>query len=99
MSAETPTPPRRWQLRTWTKGTGATVEPEGAADAAPVRARPGGLTALPPKRQRPRAADRPAGAHRTADEAARRLAARHLDGETIEALLELRAQLTDEERR
>jgi hypothetical protein len=41
---------QRWQLKTWTKGTGATVEPVGAADRPPARARPGGLTSLPPKR-------------------------------------------------
>jgi hypothetical protein len=41
---------QRWQLRTWTKGTGAAVEPAGAPDRPRTRARPGGLTALPPKR-------------------------------------------------
>ena len=41
---------QRWQLRTWTKGTGASVEPAGASDRPRTRARPGGLSALPPKR-------------------------------------------------
>jgi hypothetical protein len=41
---------QRWQLRTWTKGTGAAVEPAGAPDGPRARARPGGLPALPPKR-------------------------------------------------
>jgi hypothetical protein len=42
---------QRWQLRTWTKGTGASVEPAGAPDRPRTRARPGGLPALPAKRQ------------------------------------------------
>jgi hypothetical protein len=86
---------RSWQLRTWTKGTGAAVEPVGASDSAPLRARPGGLVQLPAKAawaQR-RRADAPAGRHCTADAATRRLAARHLSEQTIDALLELRERL------
>ena len=44
---------RRWELRTWAKGTGASVEPAGAPDRPRTRARPGGLPALPPKRPWP----------------------------------------------
>jgi hypothetical protein len=90
---------RRWQLRTWTKGTGAVVEPRGARDAPPARAMPGGLTPLPPPGARRRGQhDRPAGAHVTSDDAARRLAARHLSEETISALLALRERLAADER-
>lgn len=87
---------KRWQLRTWTKGTGATVEPAGAADRPVARARPGGLTRHPPKRPwastAPRPKSRPAN-HRVSGEARRRHALGYLDTASLERLEELEAAL------
>jgi hypothetical protein len=87
---------KRWQLRTWTKGTGATVEPAGDADRPLPGARPGGLTSLPPKRPWPGAA-RPTPARpekqRVTREARRRRALSYLDSASIERLEELEAEL------
>jgi hypothetical protein len=84
----------KWQLRTWTKGTGAAVEPVGAIDAAPVPARPGRPRALPPRG--PWTADgggAAAGSHRTAREARRRHARRYAGDEAIDRLEQLEAEL------
>jgi hypothetical protein len=77
---------QRWQLRTWTKGTGAAVEPAGAPDRPRTRARPGGLPALPPKRPWGAGASRPPAAppRRRLDRDARR---RHARGYLDEAAL------------
>ncbi len=86
----------RWQLRTWTKGTGAAVEPAGAADASPAPARPGRPRALPPRGPWAARSDRraaAAGSHRTAREARRRHAARYAGDEAIERLEALEAEL------
>jgi hypothetical protein len=86
----------RWQLRTWTKGTGAAVEPAGATDAVPAPARPGEPRALPPRGPwAAAAADRaaPAGRHRTAAEARRRHARRFVSDTAIERLEQLEADL------
>jgi hypothetical protein len=87
---------KRWQLRTWTKGTGAAVEPVGAADSPPSPARPGSPRVLPlrgpwiasPSRPAP-----PAAGHRTALAARRRHARRYADDEAIERLERLEADL------
>jgi hypothetical protein len=88
----------RWQLRTWTKGTGATVEPAGADDRPPARARPGGLTPLPPKRAwapgRPGPARALAG-ERLALGARRRHALGYLDPAALDRLESLEAELAD----
>jgi hypothetical protein len=86
----------RWQLRTWTKGTGAAVEPAGATDHAPAPARPGRPRALPPRADWTAGADtRPAaaGSHRTALAARRRHAGRYASDEAIERLERLEADL------
>jgi hypothetical protein len=85
-----------WQLKTWTKGTGAAVEPVGSSDSFPVEARPGGLTPMPPKRARaPRPSRTRAGQHRTTAEARRRHALRHMDEGTVARLEELERTLGD----
>jgi hypothetical protein len=89
---------RKWQLRTWTKGTGAAVEPVGAPDTPPVRARPGTPRPLPPRGPWTTAASRgaePVHGHRTALEARRRHARRYVDDDEISRL----EQLEDELRR
>jgi hypothetical protein len=91
----------RWQLRTWTKGTGAAVEPVGAEDRPPVRARPGGLAAVPARPgapRRPTSAARPPAAHRTDGDARRAHALRRLDPETVAGLERLERRLAEEER-
>ncbi|MGN6378399.1 MAG: hypothetical protein ACTHNU_05565 [Gaiellales bacterium] len=90
---------RRWQMRTWTKGTGATVEPAGADDRPLAAARPGGLTALPSKR--PWAAGRPRPAARLPQQrisggARRRHALGYLDPAAVERLEALESQLGGE---
>jgi hypothetical protein len=87
---------QRWQLRTWTKGTGAAVEPAGAPDRPSTRARPGGLAALPPKRPwapgpRPAAAALPR--QRVEGEARRRHALGYLDEAALERLEALESEL------
>jgi hypothetical protein len=86
-----------WQLKTWTKGTGAAVEPVGSSDSFPVEARPGGLTPMPPKRVRAPRRHRGtrAGQHRTTAEARRRHALRHMDEETVAELEVLERTLAD----
>jgi hypothetical protein len=86
-----------WQLKTWTKGTGAAVEPVGSSDSFPVEARPGGLTPMPPKRVRAPRRHRGtrAGQHRTTAEARRRHALRHMDEETVAELEALERTLAD----
>ncbi len=89
---------KRWQLRTWTKGTGATVEPAGAADRPRTPARPGGLTALPPKRPwAPGARRAPAALPdpRIEVDARRRHALGYLDRAALERLEALEDALTD----
>jgi len=88
--------PKRWQMRTWTKGTGASVEPAGADDRPPVRARPGS----PPGQARPRrpAAQqlRPATArtpHRVSSAARRRHALGYLEPDALDRLEALEAAL------
>jgi hypothetical protein len=86
----------KWQLRTWTKGTGAAVEPVGAADRPPAPARPGRPRALPPRGPWTTDAGGPepaAASHRTAAEARRRHARRFVSDEAIERLEELEADL------
>ncbi|HEY7259538.1 MAG TPA: hypothetical protein VH459_10730 [Gaiellales bacterium] len=86
----------KWQLRTWTKGTGAAVEPVGAADRPPAPARPGRPRALPPRGPWTPPTERiePAsGAHRTAAEARRRHARRFVSDAAIARLEELEADL------
>ena len=87
---------KRWQLRTWTKGTGAIVEPAGAADRPLTRARPGGLTRHPPKRPwsitAPRPKSRPP-KPRLSGEARRRHALGYLDTASLERLEELETEL------
>ena len=91
---------QRWQLRTWTKGTGATVEPVGAADRPRTRARPGGLTALPAKRPwapSPRRAAKALPDPRIEGDARRRHALGYLDPAALERLEALEDALTDGE--
>jgi hypothetical protein len=86
----------RWQLRTWTKGTGASVEPAGADDRPPVRARPGGLAPMPPKREWAPVQARPARplpASRVADGARRRHALGYLDPAVLDRLEGLEDEL------
>ena len=87
---------QRWQLRTWTKGTGAAVEPAGAPDRPRTRARPGGLTALPPKRPWAPAASRAATAlpgQRLEHDARRRHALGYLDEAALDRLEALESDL------
>jgi hypothetical protein len=87
---------QRWQLRTWTKGTGAAVEPAGAPDRPSTRARPGGLTALPQKRRWAPAARSPAAAlpaQRLEQDARRRHALGYLDEAALERLEALESEL------
>jgi hypothetical protein len=92
---------KRWQLRTWTKGTGATVEPEGAEDRPPVRARPGGLSQPLPTRPwapapaAPRTSARLA-KHRVSSDARHRHALGYLDEATIKRLETLETDLREE---
>jgi hypothetical protein len=89
----------KWQLKTWTKGTGAAVEPVGSKDSFPVEPRPGGLTPLPPKRPwapRRHRETRPA-EHRTTQDARRRHALRNMDEGVIAQLEELERKLADAE--
>jgi hypothetical protein len=86
----------RWQLRTWTKGTGAAVEPAGATDAPPVPTRPGRPRALPPRgpwTATSEARGAAAGRHRTTLEARRRHAQRFVSDDAIERLERLEADL------
>lgn len=88
---------KRWQLRTWTKGTGATVEPEGAQDGPRGRARPGGLSRPLPTRpfaeaHRPRR-QQPLPDHRVSGGARHRHALGYLDEETVERLEQLEDDL------
>ena len=88
---------QRWQLRTWTKGTGAAVEPVGAADRPPAPARPGGLRPLPPRgpwTAHTAPDSRPGQGHRTAVDARRRHARRVLDDAAIDRLEQLEAELS-----
>jgi hypothetical protein len=87
---------KRWQLRTWTKGTGASVEPAGAPDRPRTRARPGGLPALPPKRpwahgRRPAAGPLPA--QRVERDARHRHALGYLDEAALARLETFEAEL------
>jgi hypothetical protein len=87
---------QRWQLRTWTKGTGAAVEPAGAPDRPRTRARPGGLTALPPRRPWAPGARRAAAAlpsQRVEADARRRHALGYLDEAALERLEALESEL------
>ena len=87
----------RWQLRTWTKGTGAAVEPAGARDAPPAKARPGALRALPPRGPWAEGMGRPPASvqsHRTTLDARRRHARRYVDDEAIERLERLEEELS-----
>jgi hypothetical protein len=86
----------KWQLRTWTKGTGAAVEPAGAADRPPVPARPGRPRSLPPRGPWTagiEGAEPAAGTHRTTAEARRRHARRYVSDAAIDRLEELEADL------
>jgi hypothetical protein len=88
--------PQRWQLKTWTKGTGAAVEPAGAPDRPATRARPGGLTALPPKRPWAPGTGLPPAApprQRVERDARRRHALGYLDEAALERLEELESKL------
>ncbi|HEY2868644.1 MAG TPA: hypothetical protein VGJ11_04005 [Gaiellales bacterium] len=87
---------QRWQLRTWTKGTGASVEPAGAPDRPRTRARPGGLPALPPARPwapGPRRASAPLPAQRVERDARHRHALGYLDEAALDRLEKLEAEL------
>jgi len=87
----------RWQLRTWTKGTGATVEPAGADDRPPARARPGGLTPMPAKRAwgpGPAGAARPLPTRRVSGAARRRHALGYLEPGALERLERLESELS-----
>jgi hypothetical protein len=87
-------PARRWQLRTWTKGTGATVEPEGARDRPPdVPMREGRPDHDPPRGPRAKPRDRAVAVTRHDARARRRLAERHLDPDTVRALERLEREL------
>jgi hypothetical protein len=92
---------KRWQLRTWTKGTGATVEPEGADDRPRGRARPGGLSSPLPTQPwqggpaAPRLQSRRP-KHRVSSDARHRHARGYLDEATISRLEALEAELADE---
>lgn len=86
----------RWQLRTWTKGTGASVEPAGAPDRPRTRARPGGLPGLPPKRpwaQGRRRVPAPLPAQRVERDARHRHALGYLDEAALARLEKLEAEL------
>ena len=87
---------KRWQLRTWTKGTGASVEPAGAPDRPRTRARPGGLPALPPKRawaQGRRRGTAPLPAQRVERDARHRHALGYLDEASLARLEKLETEL------
>lgn len=87
---------QRWQLKTWTKGTGATVEPAGATDRPLTRARPGGLTRHPPKRPWAATVPRPASPlpkPRVSGEARRRHALGYLDTASLDRLEKLETAL------
>ena len=87
---------KRWQLRTWTKGTGASVEPAGAPDRPRARARPGGLPALPPKRpwaQGRRRGTAPLPAQRVERDARHRHALGYLDEAALARLEKLEGEL------
>jgi hypothetical protein len=91
---------KKWQLRTWTKGTGATVEPLGAQDRPAAKARPGGLPehASRPAGERPRQGSGAApGEHRTDAAARRTRALRHMDPELVAKLERLERALADAE--
>jgi hypothetical protein len=85
-------------MRTWTKGTGATVEPEGADDRPRSRARPGGLSSPLPGRpwqstpRHPRQAA-PLPGPRVSGDARRRHALGYLDPATVQQLEGLEAEL------
>jgi hypothetical protein len=88
---------KRWQLRTWTKGTGATVEPEGAQDGPRGRARPGGLSRPLPTRPfagAPRSRrQQTLPDHRVSGGARHRHALGYLDEATVERLERLESHL------
>ena len=87
---------QRWQLRTWTKGTGAAVEPAGAPDRPRTRARPGGLPTLPPKRPWAPSSGRAAATlprQRVDGDARRRHARGYLDEAALERLEALESEL------
>jgi hypothetical protein len=87
---------KKWRLTTWTKGTGAFIEPLDGEDRPKARARPGGLA--PSRRtgsfsvhaSRP---DLQTDEHRTEPDARRRHALRHLDAETLDKLESLERAL------
>jgi hypothetical protein len=89
---------KKWRLTTWTKGTGAFIEPLDQDGKPQATARPGGLAptqrrgAWNPRRTR---ADAPTEEHRTAPDARRRHALRHMDGDTVDRLEELERRLSD----
>jgi hypothetical protein len=88
---------KKWRLTTWTKGTGAFVEPLDQDGKPEATARPGGLAptrrsgAWNPGRTRP---DSPTQEHRTEPDARRRRALRHMDGDTVDKLEELERRLS-----
>lgn len=89
---------KRWQLKTWTKGTGATIEPEGAEDRPRGRARPGGLSRPLPSRPiaeapRPRRHPSPRPEHHVSGSARHRHALGYLDEDTLERLEALEREL------
>lgn len=74
------------------------MEPAGAADRPPTRARPGGLTRLPPKRPWAPAAPRSKPRlpkPRVSGEARRRHALGYLDADALEQLEQLETELKD----
>jgi hypothetical protein len=88
---------KKWRLTTWTKGTGAFIEPLDPEGKPEATARPGGLE--PAKRRtawtsRPTRPDSSTDEHRTAPDARRRHALRHLDGDTLDRLEELERRLS-----
>jgi hypothetical protein len=88
---------KKWRLTTWTKGTGAFIEPLEDDGKSQAQARPGGLDPArrhgpwSPGRTRP---DGHTGEHRTEPDARRRHALRHLDDETLDKLEDLERLLS-----
>jgi hypothetical protein len=87
---------KKWRLTTWTKGTGAFIEPLDGDGKPEGKARPGGLAPSRPRHAwTPRGTRKDAspGEHRTEPDARRRHALRHLDDETLDRLEELERRL------
>ncbi|MGZ4313651.1 MAG: hypothetical protein ACXVR1_16255 [Solirubrobacteraceae bacterium] len=88
---------KTWTLRTWTKGTGAFVEPLDPSGQPTGKARPGGFVQAPrrPWNRSRTWVEARVDRHRTDSDARRRHARRHMDEPTVERLEELERQLAN----